>query len=96
MNKVIAISENSEEHSVLGLVVEEPLCKLAINSLSAIGFKEVTDFKLTTDNIVMKSDVFHPNMLNEFSLYSCIDYFSFAFFTCHKEGLISMLILIDK
>jgi hypothetical protein len=81
---------------VLGLVVEEPFCELAIKSLLAIGFKETTDFKSTTDNPVMKSDAFNPAMLNELSHYSGLDYGFFAFFSCQKEDLSNMIINIDQ
>jgi hypothetical protein len=95
MNKVIAISESPEGDSVLGLVVGEPFCEISIKSLSAIGFKEIKDFKLTTDNFVMKSDVFNPAMLNEFSHHSGLDYSFFHFFACRKENLLNMITHID-
>ena len=92
MNKVIAISENKEENGIIGLVVGEPFCELAMITLSGMGFKPLKQIKNTT---IVQCDDFRPSMLNDFSMFSGLDYECFTFFACKKEEFKDMLLFIE-
>lgn len=93
MNKIIAISENSEENSILGIVIGEPFFELSKDCLSNMGFKPYKQIKKT---FLMKSDYFRSWMLNEFSILSGLDSDCFSFFACHKEQFKEMIDLIEN
>lgn len=93
MNKIIAVSENPEEDSMIGIVVGEPFFELARDCLSHMGFKPSKQIKNT---FIMKNKEFSPGMLNEFLMISGLDSDFFAFFACHTEQFKEMLELIEK
>ena len=93
MNKIIAVSENPEEDSIIGIVIGEPFFQLARDCLSHMGFKPSKQIKNT---FIMKNKEFTPGMLNDFSILSGLDSDFFAFFACHKEQFKEMLELIEN
>jgi hypothetical protein len=93
MNKIIAISENKEEDSILGIAIGEPFYDLAFMTLTRIGFNPI---KQINNTVILKCDVFNSGILNEFSMNSGLDYDFFNFFVCSQEEFETIIISIEN
>ena len=93
MKKVIAITENPADQTMLGIVVKEPLCDLAVQVFQDLGFKPKEQIRELS---IMKHDSFYPNALNDFSIFSGLDCNFFTYFICKIEDCENMLKSVEQ